>query len=295
LRELGLIQWVRRLVRGSDTGWRAAQTSNAYCLFDALCLSPPRRILKICFTGRAACASQQRPATPIATPAEIAAAREALERRRRTVEAAMHATAAAHRDARRPLGGPLRLFRALGDASGATAWAGVAAKAATLPRLDVVRDAREQPAQLDRGRQFALLLECSADCSGFRFGHGEHAGSMVTRAVTGKLLDISLALPVLQHRVDTAPQLPEFLGEPARHQRAGASMSSCCWTSPRRKSVPTYLGRPSPGCGAAPSCAVVLPPMAIRVTPGLKAPTPEWPALRDGGRSTSGTEVGTRL
>jgi hypothetical protein len=27
----------------------------------------------------------------------------------------------------------------------------------------------------------------------------------VTRAVTGKLLDIFLALPVLQHRVDTAP------------------------------------------------------------------------------------------
>jgi hypothetical protein len=26
LRELGLVQWVRRLVRGSDTGWRAAQT-----------------------------------------------------------------------------------------------------------------------------------------------------------------------------------------------------------------------------------------------------------------------------
>ena len=89
--------------------------------------------------------------------------------------------------------------------------------ARTLPRLHVVRDAGKQPAQLDRGRQLALLLECSADCSGFRFGHDEHAGSMVTRAVTGKLLDISLALPVLQHRVDTAPQPPEFL-EALRHE-----------------------------------------------------------------------------
>ncbi len=102
LRELGLVQWVRRLVRGSDTGWRAAQTSNAYCLFDAPRLSLPHRILKTRFTGRAACASQQRLAQPIATSAEIAVAREALERRRRTVEAAMHAATAAHRDARRP-------------------------------------------------------------------------------------------------------------------------------------------------------------------------------------------------
>jgi hypothetical protein len=102
LRELGLVQWVRRLVRGSDTDWRAAQTSNAYCLFDAPRLSLPHRNLKTCFTGRAACASQQRLAQPIATSAEIAVAREALERRRRTVEAAMHATTAAQRDARRP-------------------------------------------------------------------------------------------------------------------------------------------------------------------------------------------------
>jgi hypothetical protein len=98
LRELGLVQWVRRLVRGSDTGWRAAQTSNAYCLFDAPRLSLPHRILKTRFTSRTACASQQRLAQPIATSAEIAVAREALERRRRTVEAAMHAATAAHRD-----------------------------------------------------------------------------------------------------------------------------------------------------------------------------------------------------
>ena len=66
--------------------------------------------------------------------------------------------------------------------------------ARTLPRLHVVRDAGKQPAQLDRGRQLALLLECSADCGGFRFGHDEHGGSMVTRGVTGKLPDLSRPL-----------------------------------------------------------------------------------------------------
>ena len=68
-----------------------------------------------------------------------------------------------------------------------------------LPRLHVVRDAGKQPAQLDRGRQLALLLECSADCGGFRFGHDEHAGSMVTRGVTGKLPDLSRPSSALQH------------------------------------------------------------------------------------------------
>jgi hypothetical protein len=66
--------------------------------------------------------------------------------------------------------------------------------ARTLPRLHVVRDAGKQPAQLNRGRQLTLLLECSADCSGFRFGHDEHAGSMVTRGVIGKLRGLSLTI-----------------------------------------------------------------------------------------------------
>jgi hypothetical protein len=32
LQALGFLTWVRRLVRGPETGWRAAQTSNAYVL-----------------------------------------------------------------------------------------------------------------------------------------------------------------------------------------------------------------------------------------------------------------------
>ena len=54
-----------------------------------------------------------------------------------------------------------------------------------LSRLHVVRDAGKQPAQLDGGRQLPLLLECGADCGGFRFGDDEHPHSMMTRAVTG--------------------------------------------------------------------------------------------------------------
>jgi hypothetical protein len=57
---------------------------------------------------------------------------------------------------------------------------------------------------------------CSADCSGFRFGDDEHSGSMVTQSATGKLPDLSRPSPVLQHRVNTLPQLPEFRREPAR-------------------------------------------------------------------------------
>lgn len=85
LRELGLVSWVRRLVRGPDTGWRAEQTSNAYRLFDAPSLSLPQRI-KSRFTGRAACASQQSAPLPAVSAEERAAAQAALaaviERRR---------------------------------------------------------------------------------------------------------------------------------------------------------------------------------------------------------------------
>jgi hypothetical protein len=58
--------------------------------------------------------------------------------------------------------------------------------ARALPRLHVVRDAGKQPAQLDRGRQLALLLECGTDRGGVCFGNNEHLGSMVKRARTGK-------------------------------------------------------------------------------------------------------------
>jgi hypothetical protein len=55
-----------------------------------------------------------------------------------------------------------------------------------LPRLQVVGDGGEQPAQLDGGRQLASLLECGADRSGFRFGDDEHPASMGTRTAAGK-------------------------------------------------------------------------------------------------------------
>ena len=58
--------------------------------------------------------------------------------------------------------------------------------ARALSRLHVVCNAGKQPAQFDRGRQLALLLECGADRGGCGFGDDEHPRRMVTRAVTGK-------------------------------------------------------------------------------------------------------------
>ena len=44
LKALGLLSWVRRLVRTSATGWRAEQTSNQYCLLPSLAsLNAPLR------------------------------------------------------------------------------------------------------------------------------------------------------------------------------------------------------------------------------------------------------------
>src|ERR1700745_2762280 len=56
-----------------------------------------------------------------------------------------------------------------------------------LPRRGVVSDAREQPAQLDRGGPFAAVVEGGADGGGFSLGDGEHAGSMGRQATGGKL------------------------------------------------------------------------------------------------------------
>src|SRR4051812_37176993 len=44
LKALGLLTWVRRLVRSSGTGWRVEQTSNAYVLIPLLAsLNAPHR------------------------------------------------------------------------------------------------------------------------------------------------------------------------------------------------------------------------------------------------------------
>jgi len=55
-----------------------------------------------------------------------------------------------------------------------------------FPRLHGVGDAGKQPAQLDRGRQLAVLLEGGADCGGFCLGDDEHPRSMGMRTMTGK-------------------------------------------------------------------------------------------------------------
>jgi hypothetical protein len=46
LRDIGLIDWTRRLVRGPDTGWRCEQTSNAYVLRTPACEAHVARPVK---------------------------------------------------------------------------------------------------------------------------------------------------------------------------------------------------------------------------------------------------------
>ena len=50
-----------------------------------------------------------------------------------------------------------------------------------------VGDGGEQPAQLDRGRELAALLEDGTDRGGLSFGDDEHAGRMGARTEGGKL------------------------------------------------------------------------------------------------------------
>jgi hypothetical protein len=85
LKAVGLVMWQRRIVRA---GWRAAQTSNAYCLSPAAVANPPAIRAPRCdgHTGR------QRVNLVLshvqqATPAAIAAAQAALNQRRAAVEA----------------------------------------------------------------------------------------------------------------------------------------------------------------------------------------------------------------
>src|SRR5208283_6114920 len=56
------------------------------------------------------------------------------------------------------------------------------------PRLGVVGDPLKPPAQLDGGRQLALLIEDSADRIGVGLGDNEHPNSMGARATAGKAI-----------------------------------------------------------------------------------------------------------
>ena len=54
------------------------------------------------------------------------------------------------------------------------------------PRLRVVGDPREPPAQLDSSRQLSVLVEDSADRGSIGLGDNEHPGSMAARTEAGK-------------------------------------------------------------------------------------------------------------
>jgi hypothetical protein len=55
-----------------------------------------------------------------------------------------------------------------------------------FPRLSIVGDGREQPAQLDGSRHLPSLVEGGTDCGGFWLGDNQHPPSMGTRTTTGK-------------------------------------------------------------------------------------------------------------
>ena len=63
-----------------------------------------------------------------------------------------------------------------------------------------VGDGGEQPAQLDRGRQLAALLEGGADRGGLCLGDDEHAGRMGVRTEGGKLT-ITVFSPALANAI----------------------------------------------------------------------------------------------
>jgi len=83
LRALGFVTWVRRLVR---TAWRAEQTTSAYVLALPTPPAPFSRAILLRTstktTTRAFCKSQAKAPSAI----DVAAARDALEARRRVVE-----------------------------------------------------------------------------------------------------------------------------------------------------------------------------------------------------------------
>jgi hypothetical protein len=58
--------------------------------------------------------------------------------------------------------------------------------------LGVVGDPRKSPAQLNSGRQLAVLVEDGADCIGIGLGYEEHPHSMVARSTAGKRDVVSL-------------------------------------------------------------------------------------------------------
>jgi hypothetical protein len=93
LRDLGRITWERRLRRDAATGWRAAQTSNAYVLLACACDTDPAPGVKFVSLRKrwsGAKLADQQPQT-VVTAEERTAAQAALAARRQQIEARLAA------------------------------------------------------------------------------------------------------------------------------------------------------------------------------------------------------------
>ena len=87
LRDLGRVTWQRRLRRDSSTGWRAAQTSNAYVLRAGACDTDPPAGVKSSSKERSAPRTKRTaPAAPMTPEWERLAAQAALAHRRAVIE-----------------------------------------------------------------------------------------------------------------------------------------------------------------------------------------------------------------
>ena len=86
LKALGLLSWVRRLVRSSSTGWRAEQTSNAYVLISSLAsLNAPHRRDRQKVAETNSFDKSKEFLVPVFSDDERAAAQAALAERRQVV------------------------------------------------------------------------------------------------------------------------------------------------------------------------------------------------------------------
>jgi hypothetical protein len=86
MRDLGLLRWQMRLVRDEASGWRCAQTSNAYELTPSVDQPAPR--MPRC-GGQSVSQTEVVQIKSLFSPSDVAAAQAALAARRAVVEAKM--------------------------------------------------------------------------------------------------------------------------------------------------------------------------------------------------------------
>jgi hypothetical protein len=142
-----------------------------------------------------------------------------------------------------------------------------------LPRLHIVGDARKQPAQFDRGRQLAALLEDGADCSGFCLGDDEHRWSMGRHCVAGNML------------TETCQELPHTScsdaldGAAARVRCCRRRCGACCVSGRGHNPAPLPAGDGGPSVVLGPPSRARRLPIGPHTTTVFEPPRPKVEAV----------------